>query len=156
MRRFPDVILALLIVLTTTEIGLGQVARSRFSDQQIVAMTGGYLKRMTNAPDFLGAKVYRHPDKGKIYQVHLRVDRNRETEGLGYAFDVMLTLSQYFKKPPKVFMAVLHSDNRSAPPVICTGDAKCTQDHFIEKRITYKEWYTKCIQFEDVKSVTDP
>ena len=153
MRKYPSIFFFLIIVPLFSEICLGQGAKSRVSDQQIVAMTGSYLKRLSGAPQYVGAKVYRHPEQGKIYQVHLQVDRNRETEGLGYAFDVMLTMSQYFKKQPKVFMAVLHSDNRSTPPIICSGNAKCTEDHYIRKTITYKEWYTKCIRFEEPKTL---
>ena len=156
MKKYPSILILLIFISFLSEISLCQGAKSRFSDPQIVAMTGSYLKRMAGAPEYAGAKVYRHPEQGKIYQIHLKVDRNRETEGLGYAFDVMLTMSQYFKKPPKVFMAVLHSDNRSAPPVICTGSAKCTHDHFIRKTITYKEWYTKCIQFNKPETLTSP
>ena len=156
MKKYPNIVFLLIFISFFSDICLCQGAKSRFSDQQIVAMTGSYLKRMAGAPQYAGAKVYRHPEQGKIYQIHLKVDRNRETEGLGYAFDVMLTMSQYFKKPPKVFMAVLHSDNRSAPPIICTGSAKCTHNHFIRKTITYKEWYTKCIQFQKPETLTSP
>ncbi len=156
MKRLCSQICLLILLFSLVDSVTAQGARSRFSDQQIVAMTGSYLKKMPGAPQFAGAKVYRHPERGKIYQVHLKVDRNRETEGLGYAFDVMLSLSQYFKFPPKVFMAVLHSDVRSSPPVICSGSAKCTEDHYIRNSITYKEWYTKCIQFEDPKSAAGP
>lgn len=122
--------------------------RPKFSDNQIVAMTPGYFKKMRQAPDFLGAEVYRHPQRGKVFQVNLKVNRNNETESLGYAFDAMLALSQYFKRPPKQFVAVLHSDSKGIAPVVCTGDAKCTISHFIHQRITYKEWYTKCITFQ--------
>lgn len=156
MKRQSSQICLLILLFCLAESASAQGARSRFSDQQIVAMTGNYLKKLPGAPQFAGAKVYRHPDRGKIYQVHLKVERNRETEGLGYAFDVMLSLSQYFKFPPKVFMAVLHSDVRSSPPVICSGSAKCTEDHYIRRTITYKEWYTKCIQFEEPKAVVSP
>ncbi|MEE2876233.1 MAG: hypothetical protein VX822_00410 [Candidatus Neomarinimicrobiota bacterium] len=155
MKSQYNQICLLILLFSLTNSALAQ-AKSRFSDQQIEAMTGSYLKKLPGAPKFAGAKVYRHPERGKIYQVHLMVDRNRETEGLGYAFDVMLSLSQYFKKPPKVFMAVLHSDSRSAPPLICSGSAKCTEDHYIRKTITYKEWYTKCIQFEEPKTAAGP
>ena len=156
MKNYCRFIYLTIFIVGLCERPLAQRASSRFSDQQIIAMTGSYLKKMPGSPEFVGAKVYRHPEKGKIYQIHLQVDRNRETEGLGYAFDTMLSLSEYFKKPPKVFIAVLHTNNRSAPPVICFGNAKCTADHFIRKTITYKEWYTNCIQFEKSTTVAGP
>lgn len=56
--------------------------RPKFSDNQIVAMTPGYFKKMRQAPDFLGAEVYRHPQRGKVFQVNLKVNRNNETESL--------------------------------------------------------------------------
>tara|TARA_B100000029_G_scaffold516641_1_gene632091 strand:- start:20151 stop:20621 length:471 start_codon:yes stop_codon:yes gene_type:complete len=155
MKKHTSFIYLFFLVLCLYEKPLAQRSSSRFSDQQIVAMTGSYLKRMPGSPEFMGAKVYRHPEKGKIYQIHLQVDRNRETEGLGYAFDTMLALSEYFKKPPKIFIAVLHSNNRSAPPVICSGSVKCTSDHYIKKVITYKDWYNNCIKFEKPTIVAD-
>ncbi|MFQ6674922.1 MAG: hypothetical protein ACE5LH_01110 [Fidelibacterota bacterium] len=120
----------------------------KFSDEQIVGMTPHYFKRFPDSPEFLGARVYRHPQRGKVFQVDIRVDRNRETEGLGFAFSAMLNLSRYFRRPPDLFVALLHSPGRGIPPVICTGDARCTADHYIHGRISYEEWYHRCITFE--------
>ena len=128
--------------------------RPKFSDQQIVAMTPQYFKRMRpetphgKAPEFLGGNIYRHPQRGKVFQVDVRADRNQENEGLAFAFSAMLHLSRYFKKPPKLFVAIIHSTSRGTPPIICTGGAECTADHYLNQRISYEEWYHKCIAFE--------
>lgn len=128
--------------------------RPKFSDQQIVAMTPQYFKRMSSdeqlgkPPDCLGSNIYRHPQRGKVFQVEVRSGRNRENEGLAFAFSAMLHLSQYFQKPPALFVAVIHSTSRGTPPIICTGGAKCTADHYIRNRTTYEDWYRNCIGFE--------
>ena len=134
---------------------LSQVSKTKFSNEQIIAMTGSYLKKMPGSPEYLGAKVYVDQKLGKTYQVHLKVNRSRENEGLGFAFDVMLGLEKYFKIPPKTFVAVLHSDTRSSPPIICKGDARCAIKHFIEQSINYDEWYEKCISFQTPNSFPD-
>lgn len=129
-------------------------SRPRFSDQQIAGMTPQYFKRMSpekdlgKPPECLGANIYRHPQRGKVFQVDVRIKRNLETEGLAFAFSAMLTLSQYFQKPPDLFVAVLHSEARGTPPVICTSDAECTENHYLHQRVSYEEWYNDCIAFE--------
>lgn len=135
-------------ILTSALLWAAVAAGPKFSDQQIVAMTPQYFKRFPDSPEFLGAQIYRHPQRGKVFQMDIRVDRNHETEGLGFAFSAMLNLSGYFQGPPDLFVALLHSPSRSTPPVICTGDAKCTADYYVHRRITYKEWYNRCITFE--------
>jgi len=128
--------------------------RPKFSDQQIVAMTPQYFKRMSpdeqlgKPPELLGSNIYRHPQRGKVFQVDVRADRNQENEGLAFAFSAMLNLSGYFKKSPDLFVAIIHSTSRGAPPIICTGGAKCTADHYVLRRITYEDWYRNCIGFE--------
>ncbi len=119
-----------------------------------MAMTPHYFKRMQPVnseglqSQFLGANIYHHPQRGKVFQVDIRVNRNKETQGLALAFSAMLNLSQYFAKGPELFVAVIHSTVRGTSPVICTGNAKCTADHYLHRRITYEQWYKKCIAFE--------
>ena len=144
-----------LIHLLMLNNSFAQGSRTKFSNEQIVAMTGSYLKKMPGSPDYLGAKVYVDSKLGKTYQIHLQVNRSRENEGLGFAFDTMLGLQPYFKIPPKTFIAVLYSDSRSSPPVICKGDVKCATKHFVEQSINYDEWYNKCINFQKPNSFPD-
>ena len=144
-----------LINLLIINNSFGQISRTKFSNEQIVAMTGSYLKKMPGSPDYLGAKVYVDSKLGKTYQIHLKVNRSRENEGLGFAFDAMLGLEPYFKIPPKTFIPVLHSDSRSSPPVICKGDAKCAIKHFVEQSINYDDWYNNCINFQKSNSFPD-
>lgn len=146
---------SLIVALLTGVLSYaGADDRPRFSDPQIVAMTPHYFKRMQSEnaggdpPQFLGANIYRHPQRGRVFQVDIRVDRNQENAGLALAFTAMLNLSRYFKKSPDLFVAIIHSSSRGSLPVICTGDAECTADHYLRRRISYKEWYQKCITFE--------
>ena len=91
-----------LIHLLMLNNSFAQGSRTKFSNEQIVAMTGSYLKKMPGSPVYLGAKVYVDSKLGKTYQIHLQVNRSRENEGLGFAFDTMLGLQPYFKFLPRL------------------------------------------------------
>lgn len=89
--------------------------KPKFSNQQIIAMTPGYFQKIKDGPQLLNATMYKHPQKGKVFQVEVRTNRNRENADLGASFDALLTLYKYFKRPPDLFVVVLHSDSRGTP-----------------------------------------
>lgn len=143
MRKIILILFSLWLMNNTTFAN-----KPKFSNQQIIAMTPGYFQKIKDGPQLLNATMYKHPQKGKVFQVEVRTNRNRENADLGASFDALLTLYKYFKRPPALFVVVLHSDSRGTPPVICTGDANCTADHFLYHRIPYEQWYNQCITFE--------
>ena len=55
------------------------VAKPKFTDKQIAAMTPQYFSRNHSAPKLVGLKIY--TDNGqRIYHVEIKADRNRSSE----------------------------------------------------------------------------
>ena len=85
--------------------------KPKFSDQQIAAMTPQYFKRNHSAPKLTGLKIY--TDNGqRVYQVEIRVSRNRSNDDLSFAVSALANMGQYAKKPFKKYVVVMHSDVR--------------------------------------------
>lgn len=124
-------------------------AKPKFSDKQLEAMTPRYFQRNHSAPQLMAVSVYK-TRAGRVYQVDIKVDRNRSNEDLGFAYSALTSMGQYAKKPFSQFIVVLHSDNRNNPPQICIGKAKCTLDCFIHQKVSYEKWYKDCIYFKEL------
>ena len=122
------------------------VAKPKFSDQQIAAMTPQYFKRNHSAPKLTGLKIY--TDNGqRVYQVEINVSRNRSNDDLSFAVSALANMGQYAKKPFKKYVVVMHSDVRGRTVDICEANSRCTADYMIRKQVTYDHWYKKCITF---------
>ena len=122
------------------------VAKPKFSDQQIAAMTPQYFKRNHSAPKLTGLKIY--TDKGqRVYQVEINVSRNRSNDDLSFAVSALANMGQYAKKPFKKYVVVMRSDVRGKTVDICEANSRCTTDYMIRKQVTYDHWYKKCITF---------
>ena len=122
------------------------VAKPKFSDQQIAAMTPQYFKRNHSAPKLTGLKIY--TDKGqRVYQVEINVSRNRSNDDLSFAVSALANMGQYAKKPFKKYVVVMRSDVRGRTVDICEANSRCTADYMIRKQVTYDHWYKKCITF---------
>jgi len=122
------------------------VAKPKFSDQQIAAMTPQYFKRNHNAPKLTGLKIY--TDNGqRVYQVEINVSRNRSNDDLSFAVSALANMGQYAKKPFKKYVVVMRSDVRGRTVDICEANSRCTADYMIRKQVTYDHWYKKCITF---------
>jgi len=135
-------LITFLIILTSF-----MVAKPKFSDKQIAAMTPQYFSRNHKAPKLVGLKIYM--DNGqRIYHVEIKVDRNRSSEDLSFAVSALANMGQYAKKPFKKYVVVMHSDVRGQAPDVCEANARCTTDYMIRKQITYDHWYKKCVKFE--------
>ena len=73
-------ILTVLIILTSI-----LMAKPKFTDKQIAAMTPQYFSRNHTAPKLTGLKIY--TDGGeRIYHVEIKADRNRSSEDLSLLF----------------------------------------------------------------------
>ena len=122
------------------------VAKPKFSDQQIAAMTPQYFKRNHSAPKLTGLKIY--TDNGqRVYQVEINVSRNRSNDDLSFAVSALANMGQYAKKPFKKYVVVMRSDVRGKTVDICEANSRCTADYMIRKQVTYDHWYKKCVTF---------
>lgn len=122
------------------------VAKPKFSDQQIAAMTPQYFKRNHSAPKLTGLKIY--TDNGqRVYQVEIDVSRNRSNDDLSFAVSALANMGQYAKKPFKKYVVVMRSDVRGKTVDICEANSRCTADYMIRKQVTYDHWYKKCVTF---------
>jgi hypothetical protein len=122
------------------------VAKPKFSDQQIAAMTPQYFKRNHSAPKLTGLKIY--TDNGqRIYQVEIDVSRNRSNDDLSFAVSALANMGQYAKKPFKKYVVIMRSDVRGKTVDICEANSRCTADYMIRKQVTYDHWYKKCVTF---------
>ena len=122
------------------------VAKPKFSDQKIAAMTPQYFKRNHSAPKLTGLKIY--TDNGqRIYQVEIDVSRNRSNDDLSFAVSALANMGQYAKKPFKKYVVIMRSDVRGKTVDICEANSRCTADYMIRKQVTYDHWYKKCVTF---------
>ena len=137
MKQF----LTLLLVITSIA-----VAKPKFTDKQIAAMTPKYFTRNHKAPKLTGLKIY--TDKGqRVYHIEIKADRNRSSEDLSFAVSALANMGQYAKKPFKKYVVVMHYDTRGKESDICEAKARCTTDYMIRKQVTYDHWYKKCVTF---------
>ena len=125
------------------------IAKPKFSDDQLKAMTPRYFQRNHSAPELMGVSVYKTRE-GRVYQVDIKVDRNRSNEDLGFAYSALTNMGQYARRPFNQFIVVLHSNVRNNPPQICIGKAKCSIDCFIHRKVSYEKWYKECIYFKEL------
>jgi hypothetical protein len=133
----------LTLLLAITSIA---VAKPKFTDKQIAAMTPQYFARNHTAPKLMGLKIYM--DQGqRVYHVEIKADRNRSSEDLSFAVSALANMGQYAKKPFKKYVVVMHYDVRGKGTDICEANARCTADYMIRKQVTYDHWYKKCITF---------
>ncbi len=123
--------------------------KPRFSDIQLKAMTPHYFARNHSAPELLGVNIYTS-HKGRVFQVDIAVDRNRSNDDLGFAYTALTTMGEYAKKPFQQFIVVMHYDQRNRPPRVVVGQAKCSLDCFIRKKVSYEYWYENCIYFQEM------
>jgi len=123
--------------------------KPRFSDTQLKAMTPRYFARNHSAPELLGVAIYKS-NKGRVFQVDIAVDRNRANNDLGFAYTALTTMGQYAKKPFQQFIVVMHYDQRERPPRVAVGEAKCSLDCFIRKKVSYEYWWENCIYFQEM------
>ena len=122
------------------------MAKPKFTDQQIAAMTPQYFKRNHSAPRLTGLKIYK--DGGdRVYHVEIMADRNRSSDDLSFAVSALANMGQYAKKPLKKYVVVMHYNVRGKSTDICEANARCTADYMIRKQFTYDHWYKKCITF---------
>ena len=131
------------LMVTTSNFLL---AKPKFTDQQIAAMTPQYFKRNHSAPKRTGLKIYTK-DGERIYHVEIAADRNRSSDDLSFAVSALANMGQYAKKPFKKYIVVMHYDFRGKASDICEANARCTTDYMIRKQVTYDHWYKKCIKF---------
>ena len=93
-------LITFLIILTSF-----MVAKPKFTDKQIAAMTPQYFSRNHKAPKLVGLKIYM--DNGqRIYHVEIKVDRNRSSEDLSFAVSALANMGQYAKKPFKKYFKI--------------------------------------------------
>tara|TARA_Y100000310_G_C20615976_1_gene780648 strand:- start:250 stop:732 length:483 start_codon:yes stop_codon:yes gene_type:complete len=126
----------------------GDQSWAKFSDDQISAMTPYYFERQTAPLRCFSANLYKHPQKGKIFQVNVRSNRNREMENVVQSFQVLVELLAYFKEEPVYLVVVLHSTSKGAPPIICRSETACSSNFFSHKTMDYNEWYSQCLIIE--------
>lgn len=122
------------------------IAKPKFTDQQIAAMTPQYFKRNHSAPKLTGLKIYTEAGE-RTYYVEIKADRNRSSQDLSFAVSALANMGQYAKKPFKKYIVVMHYDVRGKTIDTCVANARCTADYMIRKQITYDQWYKKCITF---------
>jgi len=122
------------------------MAKPKFTDQQIAAMTPQYFKRNHSAPKLTGLKIYTQ-DGDRIYYIEIAADRNRSSEDLSFAVSALANMGQYAKKPFKKYVVVMHYNVRGKDTDICEANARCTADYMIRKQVTYDHWYKKCVTF---------
>ena len=122
------------------------MAKPKFTDQQIAAMTPQYFKRNHSAPKLTGLKIYKD-GSDRVYHIEIMADRNRSSDDLSFAVSALANMGQYAKKPFKKYVVVMHYNVRGKSADICEANARCTADYMIRKQITYDHWYNKCITF---------
>ena len=122
------------------------IAKPKFTDQQIAAMTPQYFKRNHSAPKLTGLKIYTEAGE-RTYYVEIKANRNRSSQDLSFAVSALANMGQYAKKPFKKYIVVMHYDVRGKTIDTCVANARCTADYMIRKQITYDQWYKKCITF---------
>ncbi len=124
-------------------------AKPKFNDADLKSMTPRYFHRNHSAPKLLGVNIYK-TRQGRVYQVDIKVDRNRANEDLEFAYSALTNMGQYAKKQFNQFIVVIHSEVRGEPPLVCIGKAKCSIDCFIHQKVSYEKWYKDCIYFKEL------
>jgi len=134
------------LIIALMAITSNLMAKPKFTDQQIAAMTPQYFKRNHSAPKLTGLKIYTK-DGERTYYVEILADRNRSSDDLSFAVSALANMGQYAKKPFKKYVVVMHYDVRGKTSDICEANARCTADYMIRKQVNYDHWYKKCIKF---------
>jgi len=124
-------------------------AKPKFNDAQLKAMTPRYFQRNHSAPELVGVSIYKTRE-GRVFQVEIKMARNRSNEDLEFAYSALTNMGQYAKKRFNKFIVVLHSGVRDNPPQVCIGKAKCSIDCFIHQKVSYEKWYNDCIYFKEL------
>ena len=137
------------LIIALMAITSNLMAKPKFTDQQIAAMTPQYFKRNHSAPKLTGLKIYT-TDGERTYYVEILADRNRSSDDLSFAVSALANMGQYAKKPFKKYVVVMHYDVRGKTSDICEANARCTADYMIRKQVNYDYWYKKCIKFTSI------
>ena len=137
------------LIIALMAITSNLMAKPKFTDQQIAAMTPQYFKRNHSAPKLTGLKIYTKVGEWTYY-VEILADRNRSSDDLSFAVSALANMGQYAKKPFKKYVVVMHYDVRGKTSDICEANARCTADYMIRKQVNYDHWYNKCIKFTSI------
>ena len=102
-------------------------AKTEFTDRQIAMMIPKYFARDHHSPPITRTRIYGENGK-KVFHLEIKVNRNRYEGEMDYTVSAMASVCQYAKRP---------FDKLEAK-------ARCTIDHFVNKRMEYERWLKKC------------
>ena len=119
------------------------VAKPQFTDRQVAMMIPKYFARDHHSPPITRARIYGENGK-KVFHLEIKVNRNRFEGEMEYTVAAMASICQYAKRPFDKFVVIMHPDGRNMEPEMLEAKARCSIDHFVNKRMEYNRWLKKC------------
>ena len=119
------------------------VAKPQFTDRQVAMMIPKYFARDHHSPPITRTRIYCENGK-KVFHLEIKVNRNRFEDEMEYTVAAMASICQYAKRPFDKFVVIMHPDGRNIEPEMLEAKARCSIDHFVNKRMEYHRWLKKC------------
>jgi len=119
------------------------VAKPQFTDRQVAVMIPKYFARDHHSPPITRTRIYGENGK-KVFHLEIKVNRNRFEGEMDYTIAAMASICQYAKRPFDKFVVIMHPDGRNMEPEMLEAKARCSIDHFVNKRMEYIRWLKKC------------
>ena len=119
------------------------VAKPQFTDRQVAMMIPKYFARDHHSPPITRTRIYGENGK-KVFHLEIKVNRNRFEGEMEYTVAAMASICQYAKRPFDKFVVIMHPDGRNMEPEMLEAKARCSIDHFVNKRMEYNRWLKKC------------
>ena len=119
------------------------VAKPQFTDRQVAMMIPKYFARDHHSPPITRTRIYGENGK-KVFHLEIKVNRNRFEGEMDYTVAAMASICQYAKRPFDKFVVIMHPDGRNMEPEMLEAKARCSIDHFVNKRMGYNRWLKKC------------
>ncbi len=119
------------------------VAKPQFTDRQVAMMIPKYFARDHHSPPITRTRIYGENGK-KVFHLEIKVNRNRFEGEMDYTVAAMASICQYAKRPFDKFVVIMHPDGRNMEPEMLEAKARCSIDHFVNKRMEYNRWLKKC------------
>ena len=140
MRTIIIIIISLMTICT---------AKTEFTDRQIAMMIPKYFARDHHSPPITRTRIYGENGK-KVFHLEIKVNRNRYEGEMDYTVSAMASVCQYAKRPFDKFVVIMHPDGRNMETEKLEAKARCTIDHFVNKRMEYERWLKKCTSIKKI------
>ena len=118
-------------------------SKTEFTDRQIAMMIPKYFARDHHSPPITRTRIYGENGK-KVFHLEIKVNRNRYEGEMDYTVSAMASVCLYAKRPFDKFVVIMHPDGRNIESEMLEAKARCSIDHFVNKRMKYDRWLKNC------------